>query len=84
MYSKGQIGRKSTLPAIQIFFSDRQLRLLKVDVDNGDCSFVAELLPLRPWLLHVEVLLAAVPPPLVAAQAFNPNSTFTGLAERYL
>ena len=46
--------------------------LLKVDVDNGDCDFLEELLPLQPALIHVEVMLMTVPPPFVLRVRFNP------------
>ena len=46
--------------------------LLKVDVDNGDCDFLEALLPLQPAMIHVEVMLMAVPPPFALKVHFNP------------
>eukprot|EP00928_Gymnodinium_smaydae_P028674 TRINITY_DN21815_c0_g1_i1.p1 TRINITY_DN21815_c0_g1~~TRINITY_DN21815_c0_g1_i1.p1 ORF type:complete len:559 (+),score=101.42 TRINITY_DN21815_c0_g1_i1:161-1678(+) len=48
-----------------------EVGLLKIDVDNGDCDFLEALLPLKPVLIHIEALLAVLPPPLAVRQRFS-------------
>ena len=42
-------------------------------MDNGDCDFLEELVPaLQPAMIHVEVMLMAVPPPIAMRVDFDP------------
>lgn len=52
-----------------------EVDLLKIDVDNGDCDYLEALLEagLRPLLVHIELLLRQVPPPIAARRRYDPE-----------
>lgn len=52
--------------------------LLKVDIDASDCEFAANLLFMRPKVVHLEVQ-PGIPPPLAYMQNFNHSQYINGV-----